>query len=103
MAKAWQEAGFASEYAYRKAREQSREWSTQHTRGPNSEWRPGLKGKDFRAYFNAYSSKATGNTVKRERGEKGTGKPSRYVKHYVVNVAHAMTAEEFDELYSDVE
>jgi|SRR5215470_6428577 len=106
MAKAWEEAGFASKYAYDKARTQSREWAQEHSRVTNSEWRPGLTGKNFRAYFDAYSSKATGSTARAERNRaagRSSGKPSNFVKHYLVNVIHAMTAEEFEQQYEELE
>jgi len=99
---AYKRAGFATEHAYTKARKQAREWSDRHSRSEGSKYEARMKPEEFRAYFDAYASNATGTTARYRRGGKHRG-PSRYVRHYLVNVTKKYTQEEFDGRYTPLE
>lgn len=100
----WKRAGFANQYAYTKARAQAREWSDKHSRVESSKYRSSMSPETFRAYFDAFASGATGMTARRARAKKSGRRhlgPSKYVKHYLINVTHTYTADDYP--YSGLE
>lgn len=103
MAAAYERAGFANQRAYETARGNAREWSDLHSRSDASKYSRGMSPETFRAYFNAYVSKATGMSATRARRSGGRGGPTRYVRNYLVNVAKVYTREEFDGRYAQLQ
>ena len=98
----YERAGFQNERAYRMARKRAQEWSDQHSRAESSRYEPKMKPEQFKAYFQAYASEATGVTARRKRHGKGHMGPSRYVMRYVVNVMHYYTPDEFGGRYAEL-
>jgi len=96
---AYERAGFANEYAYRRARAQAREWSEGHSRSERSAYRSSMSPEQFRQYHDAFSSRATGITARRQSARKGEHLgPSRYVRKYLVENGY-MDKSEFDDIY----
>jgi len=102
----YERAGFATDYAYKKARRQAKDWSDAHSRVDASKYKSGMSPETFRAYFDAFASFATGTTARRKRAGRSARKhlgPSRYVRKYMVNTIHHYSASEFDEIYAGLE
>lgn len=106
MASTWERAGFANEYAYRKARAQAATWTERHSRSERSRYSPSMSPEQFRAYHDAFSSKATGMASETQRARRRSAKragrhlgPSRYVRKYLID-SGMYSRDEFDEIYS---
>jgi len=65
---AWKRAGYKTEYQYRKARKQAREWSTKYSRTNASAYRKNMSAQEVRDYLKVYS----------QRVPQGEGKTLRF-------------------------
>jgi len=80
----YREAGFATDYAYRKARAEAKRWSSEHSRCAASAYDPRGRHrspKAFREYYNAFVSSATGTHAKTKNPRGHILALNRYFNH----------------------
>ncbi len=95
--KAYERAGFATNYAYRKAIAASRKWSDRESRVWNSDFAAATTPEAKGCYYRAYVSASSGLKAWFTRHAAGGG--GHYLHHYLT-VHMGMSEEEWDDRYS---
>ena len=95
--RAYERAGFSTEYAYRKAVKASKAWSLKNSQTQNSDFAMATTPEAKGCYYRAYVSPATGLDAWWKRHPAAGG--SKYLHHYLT-VHLGMDEEEYAERYS---
>lgn len=92
---AWFKAGYRSEYQYRQARKQAREWSDHHSRTERSAYFKRFNAEETRQYVESFVKVRRANDLSQAEAVSKLAS----LKQWLVDTAKYMTEEEFNASY----